>query len=87
MIDGAISQSILAARAREQAGEAKRVGSIQLEEALRIYAKQQCQKRVLQIEIEKLLMQAAVVAIDGQVAAISKSLEMCSNRIDKYVPS
>ena len=32
-------------------------------------------------------MQAAVVAMDGQVAAISKSLEMCSNRIDKYVPS
>lgn len=87
MIDGAISQSILATRAQEQAGEAKRVGSIQLEEALRIYTKQQCQKRVLQIEIDKLLMQAAVVAIDGQVAAISKSLEMCSNRIDKYVPS
>ena len=66
-------------------GEIKTISQIQREEAAKQYLKQQCQKIVLQDEIEKMFMSASVCALSTQNAAICKSLEMSSNKIDKYI--
>ena len=48
---------------------------------------QRCQQKVLEDEITKVFMIASKQAMDVQVAAISRSLEMSSNKIDKYIPA
>lgn len=63
------------------------MASISQEEAVRGYLYTQCQQKVLSNEITKVFMSASKRAMDIQVAAISRSLEMCSNKIDKYVPA
>jgi hypothetical protein len=65
----------------------KTMASLQQDEASRVYLKSQCQKSILKNEIEKLFLSSGISALGTQVAAISKSLELCSNKIDKHIPS
>lgn len=48
---------------------------------------QRCQQKVLEDEILKVFMAASKRAMDVQVAALSRCLEMSSNKIDKYIPA
>lgn len=57
------------------------------EEAAKAYMIQRCQQKVLEDEITKVFVMASTHAMDVQAAAISRSLEMCSNKIDKYIPA
>lgn len=57
------------------------------EAAVAQYIQEQCQKRVLQNLIEKIFISSSLEAMYKQIAAISKSIEMCSNKIDKYIVS
>ena len=41
---------------------------------------------MLRQEIEKLFLSSAISAVEVQIAAIHKSLDMCSNKIDKFIP-
>lgn len=56
-----------------------------MDEAVRTYLQTQAQQVVIGDEINKVLMHAAIYAMDVQCAAISRSLELCSNKIDKHV--
>ena len=63
------------------------VNKSQMEEAHRKHVATQCQSKALQNEISRLFILASTKAMSTQTAAINRSLEMCSNKIDKYLPS